>query len=148
MSDAIAHAPPRLIEAVRQPAQPLTGAASDYDGLLELVGDARLVLLGEASHGTHEFYKARCEITKRLIQEKGFTAVAAEADWPDAHRVNRYVLGRGEDRSAVQALGNFRRFPSWMWRNSDVLEFVNWLRQYNDSLPKGARKAGFYGMDL
>ena len=105
MSDAIAHAPPRLIEAVRQPAQPLTGAASDYDGLLELVGDARLVLLGEASHGTHEFYKARCEITKRLIQDKGFTAVAAEADWPDAYRVNCYVRGIGSDQTANEALG-------------------------------------------
>jgi erythromycin esterase-like protein len=107
-----------------------------------------LVLIGEASHGTHEFYRTRAHITKRLIQENGFTAVAAEADWPDPHRVNRYVSGRGEDKSAAQALNNFRRFPAWMWRNSDVLEFVTWLRDYNDSLPKGARKAGFYGMDL
>jgi erythromycin esterase-like protein len=121
----------------------------ENDGaLFDLIGNSRLVLIGEASHGTHEFYRTRAHITKRLIQEKGFTAVAAEADWPDAHRVNRYVSGRGEDKSAAQALNNFRRFPAWMWRNSDVLEFVTWLREYNDSLPRGARKAGFYGMDL
>src|SRR5438477_12763160 len=99
---------------------PLMGAAQDYDALLELIGNSRFVLIGEASHGTHEFYRTRAYITKRLIQEKGFRAVAVEADWPDAHRVNRYVLGRGQDRYAVQSLDNFCRFPAWMWRNNDV----------------------------
>src|SRR5437667_10157359 len=124
------------------------GSGAEYGPLMALIGDSRFVLIGEASHGTHEFYHTRASLTRRLIEEKGFTAVAAEADWPDAHLVNRYVLGRGEDQYAVQALDNFRRFPAWMWRNSDVLEFVSWLHEYNDSLPNGTRKAGFYGMDL
>src|SRR4029434_4008910 len=94
-------------------ARPLTGAKEDYDPLLEMIGDARFVLLGEASHGTHEFYRERAQITKRLITEKGFKAVAVEADWPDAYRVNRYVRGAGADASANDALGDFKRFPTW-----------------------------------
>src|SRR5215218_2355536 len=125
-------------ELVRAAAVPLTGADSDWDTLLELVGDARLVLLGEASHGTHEFYQARAEITQRLIREKGFAAVAVEADWPDAYRVNCYVRGAGQDGSASEALGDFRRFPTWMWRNADVLNFVGWLREHNDRAPAQA----------
>ncbi len=93
--------------------------------LSELIGDARIVLIGESSHGTHEFYEARAEITKWLIEEKGFCAVAAEADWPDAYRVNRYVRGIGEDTNAEQALRGFERFPSWMWRNTVVRDFVD-----------------------
>jgi erythromycin esterase-like protein len=126
----------------------LTGAADDYDPVIELVGDVRFVLLGEASHGTHEFYSERAQITKRLITENGFTAVAAEADWPDASRVNRYVCGRSTDVNAIDALGDFRRFPPWMWRNTDVVEFIEWLRAHNDALPERAQKAGFYGLDL
>src|SRR5918912_324478 len=136
-----------VTEAVRQAVRPLAGAADDYDPLLEWVGDARFVLLGEASHGTHEFYRQRAEITKRLIKEKGFTAVAAEADWPDAYRINRYIRGLGGDAHVVEALADFKRFPAWMWRNSDVLDFVGWLRTHNDALPMNA-KAGFYGLDL
>src|SRR5581483_9018711 len=138
----------RARDTLRHAAYPLTGAASDYDALLDLVGDARLVLLGEASHGTHEFYRERAQITKRLIQEKGFTAIAVEADWPDAYRVNRYVRGQGADADAAEALSGFKRFPAWMWRNADVLDFIGWLRAYNDSLPSGGTKAGFYGLDL
>jgi len=115
---------------------------------MELIGDASLVLIGEASHGTHEFYRERAQITKRLIKEKGFTAVAVEADWPDAYRVNRYVQGIGSDADAVEALAGFKRFPAWMWRNADVLDFVGWLRTYNDDLPASAMKVGFYGLDL
>ena len=137
-----------LMEAVRQSAHPLTGAAQDYDPLMDLVGDARFVLLGEASHGTHEFYRERAQITKRLIEEKGFTAVAVEADWPDAYRVNRYVRGVSDDVDAIEALADFRRFPTWMWRNTDVVEFVEWLRAHNDALPPSATKIGFYGLDL
>ena len=129
-------------------ASPLTGAREDYDPLLEMIGDARFVLLGEASHGTHEFYRERAQITKRLIVEKGFRAVAVEADWPDAYRVNRYVRGAGADASANDALGDFKRFPTWMWRNIDVLDFVEWLRDHNDALSDQARKIGFYGLDL
>jgi erythromycin esterase-like protein len=138
----------RLADVVRDAAQPLTGAASDYDPLMELIGDARFVLLGEASHGTHEFYRARAEITKRLILEKGFTAVAVEADWPDAYRVNCYVRGAGADTEATEALGGFQRFPQWMWRNADVLDFVGWLREHDDSLPPDGPQVGFYGLDL
>jgi erythromycin esterase-like protein len=117
--------------------------------LEELIGDARIVLIGESSHGTHEFYEARAAITKWLIEEKGFCAVAAEADWPDAYRVNRYVRGLGEDKSADEALGGFERFPGWMWRNVVVRDFVDWLRTRNRQHElNGQRQAGFYGLDL
>src|ERR687885_2270681 len=113
-----------LVDTVRDAARVLTGSADDYDPLLDLVGNARFVLLGEASHGTHEFYRERARITRRLIEEKGFTAVAAEADWPDAYRVNCYVRGRSSAPNANDALGGFKRFPTWMWRNTEVLAFV------------------------
>ena len=102
---------PTLREALSETLHPLTGAAEDYDRIMDLVGDARFVLLGEASHGTHEFYRERAEITKRLIQEKGFTAIAVEADWPDAYRVNRYVRRENNDVDAIEALTDFKRFP-------------------------------------
>ncbi len=137
-----------LADKVHRACHPISGAAEDYDLLLTRIDDARFVLLGEASHGTHEFYKARAEITKRLIEEKGFNAVIVEADWPDAYRVNRYVRGVNDDASADEALSGFRRFPQWMWRNTDVLEFVNWLRSRNDPERAEAAKVGFYGMDL
>lgn len=136
-----------LHEGLRRIAHPLTGGRRDFDPLMALVGDSRFVLIGEASHGTHEFYRIRAEITKRLIREKGFSAIAVEADWPDAYRVNRYVQGRGSDTNGSQALEGFKRFPQWMWRNADVLEFVGWLRDYND-MAQISRKVGFYGLDL
>src|SRR5680860_280778 len=136
------------VSAVRGDARPLSGGAGDYDALLDLVGDARVVLLGEASHGTHEFYRERARITKRLIRERGFTAVAVEGDWPDAYRVNRFVQGMGDDAGAEEALRGFRRFPTWMWRNADVLDFVGWLRAHNDGLSGDGAAAGFYGLDL
>jgi erythromycin esterase-like protein len=132
---------------IRAAAGTLSGAADDYDPLLDVIGDARIVLLGEASHGTHEFYRERARITRRLIQEKNFVAVAVEADWPDAYRVNRWVRCVGDDRSALDALGDFQRFPRWMWRNQDILEFVKWLRHHNESSPPD-RRVGFYGLDL
>jgi erythromycin esterase-like protein len=138
-----------LTEVVRRAAHPLEGTSHDYDPLLDLVGDARFVLLGEASHGTHEFYGERARITRRLIEEKGFTAVAVEADWPDAYRVNRFVRGAGDDDRAIEALGDFHRFPLWMWRNADVLDFIDWLHGHNAQRPRGsARAVGFYGLDL
>jgi erythromycin esterase-like protein len=133
---------------VNQAAQSLTGATTDYDALLDNIGEARFVLIGEASHGTHEFYRERAKITQRLIAEKGFHGVAVEADWPDAYRVNRYVRNQSDDEDAQSALGDFQRFPTWMWRNADVLHFIEWLRQYNQTLPKDARRVGFYGLDL
>ena len=135
-------------EVVAQAARPVTGAAEDYDALIDLVGDRRFVLIGEASHGTHEFYRERARITRRLIDECGFTAVAVEADWPDAYRVNRYVMGLSPDPDADRALSDFRRFPAWMWRNRDVLQFVEWLRARNDAHAHPATKARFYGLDL
>jgi erythromycin esterase-like protein len=133
---------------VKEALHALRGDASDYDPLLKLIHGARFCLLGEATHGTHEFYRERAEITKRLIKEQGFTAVAVEADWPDAFRVNRYVRGLSDDRNANEALGGFKRFPTWMWRNIVVLDFVEWLRDYNASLTTDATKVGFYGLDL
>jgi erythromycin esterase-like protein/predicted phosphoribosyltransferase len=134
-------------EAVCQAAVELHGSARDYDPLLERIGDAQFVLLGEASHGTHEFYRERAEITKRLLAEKGFSAVAVEADWPDAYRVNRYVRGASDDLDAVEALADFRRFPTWMWCNTVIAEFVEWQRAFNRSRGD-AVKTGFYGLDL
>jgi erythromycin esterase-like protein/predicted phosphoribosyltransferase len=139
--------PPEPSPAAEGAIRPLRGLA-DYDELVARAGHARHVLIGEASHGTHEFYRERAEITKRLIAEEGFTAVAVEADWPDAYRVNRFVRGAGDDDFAEEALGDFRRFPVWMWRNTVVAEFVDWLRAHNDALPDGAPKVGFYGLDL
>jgi erythromycin esterase-like protein len=136
-----------LVRSVRDAAQRIVGSAADYDSLLEVIGEAPFVLLGEASHGTHDFYDQRAQITKRLIREKGFNAVAVEADWPDAYRVNRYVRAATQDTSGEQALSGFKRFPTWMWRNADVLDFIGWLRGYNDGAPSDA-KVGFYGLDL
>jgi erythromycin esterase-like protein/predicted phosphoribosyltransferase len=135
---------PAGLGAIRE----LTGQARDYDVLIECASRTRYALVGEASHGTHEFYRERAEITKRLIAENGYTAVAVEADWPDAFRVNRFVRGTSADESADEALSDFRRFPVWMWRNTVVEEFVAWLREWNDALPADAPKVGFYGLDL
>ena len=121
---------------------------TDYDPLLKSIGNARFVLIGEASHGTHEFYRERAEISKRLISEYGFSAVAVEADFPDAYRINSYVRAAGNDSTAIESLAGFKRFPTWMWRNADVLDFVGWLRAYNDDLSDKNQKAGFYGLDL
>ena len=119
--------------ALARAARPITGEPPDYDALLDLAGTKRFVLIGEASHGTHEFYRERARITRRLIDECGFTAVAVEADWPNAYRVNRYVMGLSQDADANTALSDFRRFPAWMWRNQDVLRFVEWMRARNDA---------------
>src|ERR687891_1019426 len=137
-----------VMDVVEAAAQSIEGGAGDYDPLLKLIGEARFCLLGEATHGTHEFYRERAEITKRLIKEKGFTAIAVEADWPDAFRVNRYVRGLSDDENANEALDGFKRFPTWMWRNTVVVDFVEWLRDYNLSVPSNAPKIGFYGLDL
>jgi erythromycin esterase-like protein len=135
------------IAPVREAALPLTGRDEDYDPLMDLVGDARFVLLGDSTHGTHEFYRERARLTERLIREKGFDAVAIEGDWQDADRVNRYVRGLSGDSSAEQALASFHDFPGWMWANTDVRDLVEWLRQHNVSRP-AAERAGFYGLDL
>jgi erythromycin esterase-like protein len=126
------------------------GSAKDnYKHILEAVGDADIVMIGEASHGTHDFYHQRAEITKLLIEQKNFTFVAVEADWPDAYRVNRFVQnGKRSDKTASDALSDFRRFPMWMWRNTVMLDFVQWLRNRNDAVKEVNKKTAFYGMDL
>jgi erythromycin esterase-like protein len=137
-----------LVDLISEKAEALVGAPNDFDSLVDLIGDARFVLLGEASHGTHEFYRIRAQISKVLIAQRGFSAVAVEADWPDAYRVNRFVRGASRDSDSVEALAGFQRFPQWMWRNADVLDFVGWLREHNDQRVFEDRKYGFYGLDL
>jgi erythromycin esterase-like protein len=146
---ATSHAaiPSALLQGLAPHARSLARDAAADDALVELAGQGRLALLGEASHGTHEFYAERAALTQRLIIEKGFTAVVVEADWPDAWRVDRYVRGLSDDRDAEAALAGFERFPTWMWRNTVVRDFVEWLREHNRQLPP-SRQAGFYGMDL
>jgi erythromycin esterase-like protein len=126
----------------------LEGDAGDYDALLRLVGDARLVLIGAASHGSHELFHARAHITRRLIGEKGFTAVALGADAPSTMRVNSYVRGASEDASGTIALRDFSAYPNWLWRNAEMLDFIGWLRDYNDHFPRYTTKVGVYGLDL
>ncbi|HEY0565111.1 MAG TPA: erythromycin esterase family protein [Terriglobales bacterium] len=134
------------IDILREAAQHI----GNFDAIVEAVrdSDARFVLIGEASHGTHDFYAIRAAITRRLIQECGFSAVVGEADWPHAYRVNRYINLLGSDNTAEEALRGFERFPQWMWRNQDVVEFVNWLRDWNGSVGDDRDRCGFYGMDL
>lgn len=125
------------------------GGVPPAEALEEIIGDARIVLIGESSHGTEEFYAARAAITKWLIEDKGFCAVAAEADWPDAYRANRYVRGLGDDTNPDQALSGFERFPAWMWRNVVVRDFIEWLHTHNRrQRERGERQTGFYGLDL
>ncbi len=133
--------------AVRAAAHPVAGAPADYDALLALVGDARVVFLGESTHGTHEYYRERARLTQRLVREKGFTAVAVEGDWPDTYRVNEYVRGRGADAGPEQALAGYTRFPRWMWRNEEVRDLAAWLRAHNDARPD-AEDVGVYGLDV
>ena len=136
----------QLIDSVREAAQLLGGTQRDYDPLLEMAVGARFVLLGEATHGSHELYRERARITQRLISEQGFNGVVVEADWPDADRANRWAQGRSDDESAEAALGGFRRFPTWMWRNTVVVDFLSWLRAHNEAAQRAPTV--FHGMDL
>src|SRR4051795_5424719 len=132
-------------DATLSAALAITGGPNDYDALVDRVGDARCVLIGEASHGTHEFYVERARMTHSLIEQAGFNAIAVEADWPSAYRLNCFVRGAGKDDTAAQALGDFLRFPRWMWRNQVVEAFAVWLRAHNERAPN---PVGFYGLDL
>lgn len=127
---------------------PLTGAAADHDPLLALIGDARLVMLGEATHGSREFHRERARITHRLIEERGFTGVVFEAPWEPMRRLDAYIRGEGDDRDADAALAGFIRFPRWMWRNTEVRDFVAALRARNAENRKKGGEVGLYGMDL
>jgi erythromycin esterase len=140
-------APAGLVEQVRGLARPLRRAA-DLDPLLERIGDARCVLLGEASHGTSEYYTWRTALSQRLILEKGFSFLAVEGDWPDCYRVNRYVKGRPDaGDSAYEVLHAFERWPTWMWANEEVVALAEWLRRHNDGRAE-EKRVGFYGLDV
>ena len=120
----------------------------DLDPLMERIGGAHHVLLGEASHGTHEYYTWRTAITKRLIQEKGFNFIAVEGDWPDCYKINRFIKGyEDQDKAAVDVLKSFDRWPTWMWANWEVVSLIDWLKEYNADLPANKR-IGFYGLDV
>ena len=135
------------IDVVRDAALWFEPDSSGVGPMLEAMGDPKVVLIGEATHGTHEFYKVRADLTRALIEQHGFNIVAAEADWPDAYRVNRWVRGMSDDPGAEAALADFTRFPRWMWRNDVVVEFATWLREHNRARsPK--QRVGFYGLDL
>jgi erythromycin esterase-like protein len=134
-------------DAVRALARPLRDPA-DLDPLLDRIGDARIVAVGEASHGTHEYYAWRAALTRRLIEERGFGFVAVEGDWPDCYRVNRSVkLREGADEDPRDALDAIERWPTWMWANDDVVEFCRWLQGFNAVRP-AEQRAGFYGLDV
>jgi erythromycin esterase len=138
---------PALHNEIRSLSHPLRTPA-DLDPLLQRIGEARVVLLGEASHGTREFYTWRTAITKRLVEEKGFNFVAVEGDWPDCYRVNRFVKGYpGSAATAELALSTFRRWPTWMWANREVQELVGWMEWFNQGRPED-EKVGFYGLDV
>ena len=136
-----------VLDAIRAAAERTDGTDRDFDGLVEAIGERPFVLLGEATHGTREFYRMRADITRRLIIERGFDAVAVEADWPDAYRLNRYVRGDLGTTSLLEAFSDFRRFPTWMWRNEEVSRFIAWLHGHNAG-QTDATAVGFYGLDM
>ena len=141
-----------LVTAIEKEAFPLGDGATEVDHIVNAAADKRFVLIGEATHGTQEFYRIRADITQRLIEEKGFDAVAVEADWPDAYAVHRYVSGLVPEQTAQEALSAFERFPAWMWRNTEVLHFIEWLKAWNTRPDLGMQRyrmpVGFYGLDL
>lgn len=136
-----------LVAEIRSLARPLNDA-SDLDPLVEEIGAARFVGIGEASHGSHEFYWWRALLSRRLIEERRFTWIGVEGDWPDCWRINRWVRGQGDqDLDVYGLLARFERWPTWMWANEEVAEFLAWLRDYNAARP-AAERVGFYGLDV
>jgi erythromycin esterase len=134
-------------DSPRELALPLQGPG-DLDPLMQRIGDARVVCIGEASHGTHEFYAWRATLTRRLIEEKGFDLVGVEGDWPDCYRVSCSVTGsRSAPHDPKEALESFERWPTWMWANEEVVDFTRWLREHNMARPPD-RRVGFYGLDV
>ena len=135
------------VNTIKRWAYPLEGI-KDLDPLLKRIGDARIVMLGEASHGTHEYYVWRSYITKRLIEEKGFNFIGVEGDWPDCYQVNRYVKNYPDTgKGAYKVLQAFNRWPTWMWANWEIVALVDWLANHNRSLPAN-KKTGFFGLDV
>jgi erythromycin esterase-like protein len=136
-----------LVDQVKERSLPLRDE-DDLGPLLERIGEARYVLLGEASHGTSEYYTWRAALSRRLIEEKGFSFIAVEGDWPDCYRVNRYVKGyRDAGGSVREVLHAFERWPTWLWANQEVVALAEWLRGHNRDRPAD-RRAGFYGLDV
>lgn len=138
----------RLVAAIEKNAYPPREMLREYDPIIKAAATKRLVLMGEATHGSHEFYRTRAEITQRLIEEQGFDAVAVEADWPDAYAINRYVCELPPDATAQATLAHFERFPTWMWANQEILQFIEWLRDFNGEQGVKNHAVGFYGLDL
>jgi erythromycin esterase-like protein len=138
---------PEAVSQIRSSSHALKSIA-DLDPLMRQIGDARIVMLGEASHGTHEYYTWRALISQRLIQEKGFNFIAVEGDWPDCYRVNRYIKSYADSgEKARDVLKAFNRWPTWMWANWEIVALAEWMREHNKSLPAN-KKAGFYGLDV
>lgn len=142
------HSYEKLVDIVTTAAEPIDETEKHYSTLLNKIGDARFVLIGEETHGTQEFYQTRIEITKQLISKKGFMAIAIEGDWPNAYHIHRYIQGIGNKDLSEKALSGFTRFPTWMWRNQTLPPFLRWLRTHNDNLSPFDKKIGFYGLDL
>lgn len=137
----------QIISLIRKHAHTLKGAKNEYDALMDLVGNAQIVLLGESTHGTDDFYAMRAAITLQLIEKKQFNIVALEADWPDAYRINRFIKGHKTDPNSMHALGGFKRFPQWMWRNTRMVELVSKLYQHNEK-QSYEKKVSIFGLDL
>ncbi|MGB4849915.1 MAG: erythromycin esterase family protein [Saprospiraceae bacterium] len=136
-----------IVKAIKKNAYPLN-SKEDLQPLFDRIGDAKIVMLGEASHGTHDYYTWRAHISKRLIEEKGFNFIAVEGDWPDCYRLNRYIKGYDvENKSAFTVLHAFNRWPTWMWANWEIVALADWLKNHNTGLPANKR-AGFYGLDV
>ena len=136
-----------IVKSIRNKARPLNNT-NDLAPLMERIGDARIVMLGEASHGTHEYYTWRSAITRKLILEKGFNFIAVEGDWPDCYRINRYIKNySGSGDTAFEVVNSIKRWPTWMWANWEVIALAEWLKKANKSLPKN-KKVGFYGLDV
>ena len=136
-----------VVQHIATAAEPIRGTPDDYATLLSLIGDNRFVLLGESTHGTREFYRERARITRQLIEEKGFTVIAVEADWQDAYELNEFIHGRGP-ATAADAQRTFERFPTWMWANTEIRDLLEWMRTYNASDAGRRNPVGFYGIDL
>lgn len=136
-----------LLKLLRSNAHILAGTKNDFNPLIDFVGDAQCVLLGEATHGTDEFYAMRAQITMELITKKGFNAIGLEADWPDTYRVNRFIKDQKTDKNSMHALDDFKRFPQWMWRNTQMVEFISKLHNHNATLSNN-KKVGIFGLDL
>lgn len=135
------------IQAFRKSSFPLHSKAG-LQPLFDRLGDVRIVMLGEASHGTHEYYTWRAHIIRRLIEEKGFSFIAIEGDWPDCYRLNRFIKGYDKDhQTVVDVLHDFNRWPTWMWANWEITAMANWLQTHNSGLSLN-KKVGFFGLDV